>query len=210
MRFLIILTFLAAACSGDDDSMPMIETDAGGEQDTSTGEDQDAAGPEYPCEYPGPPYMTGEGRTFEPFTLNQCDGTSYDFVNQEFCDSSMTVISIAAGWCQPCIIESTQLTEQITERFRDDGVRVIQILVQNEMFLEPTPEFCVNWVERFGLTNIELLDPAQLTNIYFPSDSLPATIIVDREGIIRFRENGATEGLISLRTKIEQLLAEQQ
>jgi len=200
------------ALSCDDDGTPPPESDAGmvgGGMDAGTTPEVDA-GPvtDFPCDYPSAPYGTAEGRKLEPFSLQQCDGTNYDFVNEEFCESSLTVISIAAGWCAPCIQESMQLTEQITERYREDGVRVIQILVQREDFSEPTLSFCNQWVTRFGLTNVELIDPTQITNIYFPDNALPSTIIVDSEGTIRFRENGASDGLITLRARIEQLLEE--
>ena len=103
--------------------------------------------------------------------------------------------------------ESSELTDRVTEAYRDRGIRVIQILTQDEDYAAPTLGYCEAWVSRFGLTNIELIDPAQVTGIYFPDNSLPSTIIVDSEGVIRFRENGATEGLVSLTSKLDELLA---
>ena len=85
---------------------------------------------------------------------------------------------------------------------------MIQIITQDPEFRAPTLEFCQQWVDRFGLTNVEVIDPDQITNIYFPDNALPSTIIVDEEGTIRYRENGASDGLISLRAKIDELLAE--
>ncbi|MEM9071211.1 MAG: redoxin family protein [Myxococcota bacterium] len=213
---------LALASCGDDDGAVMCDLAADGtcpagcptdpdcvpSEDSGTGGTDSAT--DFACDYPTGPYGTRAGRILEPFTLDQCDGTSYSFVNEDFCDPShrLTVISIAAGWCMPCIIESQQLTEEITERYRADGVRVIQILTQDQNFREPTQDFCSTWVERFNLTNVELIDPAQITNIYFPDNALPSTIIVDSTGTIRFRENGAADGLLSLRSKIEEFLAE--
>lgn len=198
-----------AGCDDDD-----TESDAGADAGTDTGltvdtgPGVDAGDGMYPCAYPDAPYGTRAGRMFEPFTLNTCDGTPYDFVNADFCDPShtMTVISIAAGWCPPCIAESMQLTEEITERYRADGVRVIQILTQTEDYMAPDGAWCDAWVDRYNLTNVELIDGEQITGIYFPDGVLPSTIIVDNTGMIRFRENGATEGLISLRAKIEEVL----
>lgn len=206
------LALTMVACGGDDrggegdpDSGAVDAGGSDGDGGTGTGEDGSAA---MACDAPPAPYGSLVGRKLEPFTLQQCDGTDYSFYNDEYCDSTLTVISIAAGWCPPCIRESSELTERVTEAYRDRGVRVIQILTQDEEYRAPTLEYCQNWVDRFGLTNIELIDPTQITQIYFPGNSLPSTIIVDDEGTIRFRENGATEGLVSLTNKLDELLAE--
>lgn len=205
-----VLVFALAACGeadrggggGGSDAGPM-EVDAGPEADSGPGVDAGAA-----CTAPESGFGTLVGRKLEPFTLQQCDGTDYSFYNEDWCGSTFTVISIAAGWCPPCIAESRELTDRVTEAYRDSGVRVIQILVQDESYAAPTLSYCESWVDRFGLTNIELIDPEQITQIYFPGNALPSTIIVDREGVIRFRENGATEGLVSLTNKLDELLEE--
>jgi cytochrome c biogenesis protein CcmG, thiol:disulfide interchange protein DsbE len=148
------------------------------------------------------------GRNLRGFTLQDCSGTDYSFYNEEFCEAELTVISIAAGWCPPCITESEELEAEINEVYAGQGVRVIQILTQTADYSAPDLAYCQGWVDRFGLSNVELIDPAQLTGIYFPDNALPSTIIVDREGVIRFRENGATDGLTSLKSGINAVLAD--
>jgi hypothetical protein len=213
MRFfsaLITVGLLAGGCGNDRGGTGTPDSGGGDTAlpDSSTDDvlpgDTDAEG----CVYPDVTYGTLVGRGFEPFTLDQCDGTPFDFVQDGFCDSSMTVISIAAGWCPPCIVESRQLSARITEHYREQRVRVVQVLVQDEDYRAPDLAYCEAWVSRFSLTNIEVIDPAQVTQIYFPDNALPSTIIVDDEGIIQFRENGATDGLTSLRAAIERLLAD--
>ncbi len=220
--FFALLGALAfsTACGDDDtpvedagtDTAPEVDADT---EDSDVGEDADTPdtdpvpdGAMFACDYPAGPYGTSVSHPFEPFTLTQCDGSDYDFVNEEFCssDHKLTLISIAAGWCGPCIEESRVLESNITQRFADDGVRVIQVIIQDQNFAAPTTDYCQTWVDRFGLTNVELIDPAQITNVFFPDGSLPSSIIVDRNGIIRYRENGATDQLVSLVTKIEELL----
>jgi hypothetical protein len=160
------------------------------------------------CGAPPAPYGSSVGTKLEPFTLQRCDGSDYSFYNADYCVAKLTVLSIAAGWCGPCVAETMQLTEQITEPYRDRGVRVIQILSQDQMYRAPTLAYCSDWVDTFGLTNVELIDPAQVTSIYFPGGSLPATVIIDNEGTIRFREYGVSSGLASLRARLETMLAE--
>lgn len=200
-----------AALAGCNNTPPVTPgTDAGPIVMTDTG-------PGDPCAAPTPPatapYGTAAGRSFRDFTLNNCDGSgAYTFYgDNEWCepDHRLTVVSIAAVWCVPCQMESAQLTANVTEPYRDRGVRVVQILVQDLSGGDATMTDCTNWVTRFGLTNTELLDPGgEVTNIYFPDNALPSTIIIDEEGIIRFYENGASVGLATLTATIESLLAE--
>ncbi len=181
----------------------MITADAG--MDTSD------SGPA--CTYPDSGYGTLVGYKFAPFTLPQCDGTSYDFVDgdgsgaHDFCSSTLTVVSIAAGWCHPCQLESSMMTDLITTPYADKGVRVIQVLVQDPSGNAPSQSFCDSWVSTYGLTNVELRDADGVTQRYFPDNSLPSTIIVDGDGVIQFRENGETDGLTSLKAKLDMLLA---
>jgi hypothetical protein len=170
----------------------------------------DDAGPVDMCMAPDGPYGTAVGRRLEPFELMTCSGELFRFYDEEWCDPALrlSIINIAAGWCGPCILESRQLTDEITEPYRSRGVRVIQILVQTEDYSAPDGAYCQDWVDTFRLTNIELYDPTQITEIYFPDGVLPSTIIVDQEGTIRFRENGASMGLVSLKARLDALLAE--
>jgi len=148
------------------------------------------------------------GRNLSGFTLQDCSGADYTFYNEDFCEAEVTVISIGAGWCRPCIIESMQLEEEINDFYAGQGVRVIQILTQTEDYSAPDLAYCENWVTRFGLSNVVLIDPATLTDIFFPDGVLPSTVIVDRDGVIRFRENGASDGLLSLKSAIDSVLGD--
>jgi hypothetical protein len=171
-----------------------------------------------PCAAPIPPatapYGTSAGRSFRPFTLENCDGSGpYSFYgDNQWCEPThrLTLISIAAVWCVPCQMESALLTDAITEPYRDRGVRVIQILVDGRTRGGgAVMADCTGWVSTYGLTNVELLDSGGAeTGRYFPSGSLPSTIIVDDEGIIRFYEDGVRVGLTTLTATLDALLAE--
>ena len=201
-----------AACGGDDDGGgggPGPTPDAGPMVTPDTG-----PGMEFSCAYPPAPYGASTGRTFESFTLTNCaDGTPFSFYNEDYCSGSvLTVVSIAAGWCGPCRLESAMLEEHINQVYGPMGVRVIQIVVQTDDYSAASIEYCQDWVDTYGLSNIELTDPFGMTQRYFPDNSLPSTLIIDHrpghEAEIRFRENGVSDGLISLRAKLDELLAE--
>lgn len=165
-----------------------------------------------------PPYGTLVGRSFSDFTLNDCNGTPHEFYAEGYCraEHTFTVISIAAGWCMPCQYESSQFTDTIVNQYGPRGVRLIQILVQDPDHNPPGGAFCNQWVNTYNLTvtpnaagvgNYELLDPAQITNAFFPDNALPSTIIIDSEGVIRYYEDGTTESLAGLTAKLDCLLA---
>lgn len=197
---------VASACNSSDP--PAGGTDAGvdaGSLDVDAGEGVDGGG--LSCMYPPAPYGTRVGAKLEPFTLPQCDGTPYAFANEDFCAARFTVISIAAGWCMPCRYEASALTATVTEPYRDRGVRVIQVLVQDDEYRAADGAFCDGWVSMYGLTNIELTDADGTTQIYFPGGSLPSTIIVDSTGTIVWRENGVAMWLGTLTAKLDMLLA---
>jgi hypothetical protein len=185
--------------TADVDMGPVVETDAGPVETISC---QDRV--------PTEGFGATPGRNMEPweFPLQQCDGTEYTFYNEAFCEAEVTVINIAAGWCGPCILESDQLEEEINAVYGPMGVRVIQILIQTNDRAAPDLAYCEDWVDRFGLSNTQLIDPAQLTGIFFPDNALPSTLIIDNQGVIRFRENGASDGLTSLKFAIDEVLGD--
>ena len=151
-----------------------------------------------------------EGRHLEDFTLPQCDNTDYQFYGADFCspEHTLTVISIAAEWCAPCQAESAMLTDYISRPYASRGVRLIQIIIQDRDYGPPTLELCDRWVTRYNLTdNIELIDPNGVTSGAFPSGSLPSTVIVDETGTIIYREDGASDMLVTLRAELDRALA---
>lgn len=167
-----------------------------------------------------PSFGTVVGRSFAEFRspLLDCNGGSHVFYDQAYCalGTTFTVVSIVAGWCHPCQTQSALLTNDIVHAYGPHGVRVVQLLVQDSAYNPPSGTFCNRWVSNNGLTvtppsgfasgNYELLDPTQITNIYFPDGALPTTLIVDDHGVIRYTEAGAGPDLSSLTTELDSLL----
>ncbi len=208
---LIVGALVALAGCGDDDATDGTDVSDVPGMDMGTPMDEDLGTPDaLSCQDRVPTSGFGAipGRNLSGFTLQDCSGADYSFYNESFCENQLTVISIAAGWCPPCIAESMQLEAEINDFYAGQGVRVIQILTQTADYSAPDLAYCQGWVDRFGLSNVELIDPAQLTGIFFPDNALPSTIIVDSQGVIRFRENGASDGLTSLKSAIDEVLGD--
>lgn len=200
----ILITIAALTCAAG--CKPSAETD-GGITLPDAGPQEDA-GPS--CGDPGSGYGTSVGTNFSPFTLPRCDDSPFEFYGEQegFCDATFTVVTMAAGWCQPCRLEAQQTQAQLVEAYADQGVRVVVAVIQDNDYAAPDAEFCQGWVDQYGLTNPVVYDVAQETGIYFPAGSLPANLIVDSRGVIRHREYGVSESLQTIRAKLDQLLAE--
>lgn len=188
--FLSLLGLCAAACAAPGDIAPM----------------SDAVGS---CGGASVPLGVSEGMGFAPMVLEQCDGAPYVFYGDDegYCRSRLTVISIAAGWCAPCIRETAELEAAIVDRYGPDGVRVVQVLVEDADYRETSPSYCASWRDRFELTQVPVLrDPAGSVLPYYDG-SLPATLIVNDAGVVVHREVGASEGLETLAAALDELTA---
>ncbi len=161
--------------------------------------------------YPAGPYGSRVGALFRPFTLTACNRTgeeaTWDFAGPDFYENDLTIISIAAVWCVPCQRESGQIQEQIIERYAGMRVRFVQILVQNADYSAITPASCRSWATRYNIPTPQLMDPMFITQPFVPMTAFPGNIIVDRCGRIRWREYGSDTGLTSIRTAIDDVLA---
>lgn len=179
------------------------------------------AGPTCANTVPTSGFGTRVGSKFADITLNDCDGNPHSFYDtttsnpvQSYCTNTVTVVTIAAGWCHPCNLEADQLQAMLIDPYGPRGVRVIQVLTQDDNFHVPTGSFCQQWLTRTNgwpssagywspgdsaanhvisaTDHLTLLDPTGLTQIYNPADSIPATVIVDGDGVIQLRFNGTS------------------
>lgn len=200
---LVLLALAGFAGCGDD--TPAGTPDAGIAVDL--GDVDSGGGLSCQANVPTTGFGTRVSAKFRPLTLNRCDGTPYSIYNEDFCSPTrFTILSIAAGWCNPCRLETAQFPA-LNAEYSPQGVRLVQVMFQDESYGAASGAYCQSWVDEYGLTNVELNDPTQMTQIYFPTGSLPATLIIDDTGTIVFREYGTTDGLTSLRAKLDELLA---
>lgn len=212
MRSVVVAFTLAALAltgCGSDTTTPAAQPDAATADATTNVDaavDAPAADTGPARTYPAGPYGSRTCARFEPFTLNQCDGTPWNFAQDDFFTSTATVVIIGAGWCVPCQMEARQIESELGP-YRERGVRIVQVLVQNPDRTAITPAFCNTWVNRYGLTIPELMDPQQTLQPYYPGLAFPGNLIVDGRGVIRYRAYGTETGLTAIKAALDDVLA---
>jgi len=171
---------------------------------TNTG---DAAVGQQCAEPPHPNPGSNIGTDFENVTMPYCDGTTFNFYQNEFCSNQLTLIILSAGWCGPCQQEAMQLEEAIVGPYAG-RVRVVTVYGQNVNRTPATGVECQRWKDRYGLSSHMVFDPNSVMQRVFPNQAYPSTLIVDRMGRIQAREYGSSQGLQNLKNELDRLLGQ--
>jgi len=185
----------------------VLEADAGaGEGDAPSVLDAPSA-----CTAPTAPYGAAVGDTFAGFNLPRCGGEPYVFYEGGYCEAehTATVVIFSALWCTVCQSESSRVDEEITDPYGARGVRVVQVLVDGTTpgrAVDATG--CQDWDDTFELDAEVLYDTDDLTFVHYPEATFPVTLVVDADGVIRFRDVHGGAGLSGLAAALDSVLAE--
>jgi peroxiredoxin len=93
------------------------------------------------------------------------------------------VINFWATWCPPCRREIPDLVEAYKE-LKGEGLEILGLSVD-----ETTAPALLDWTRKNGMNYPIALATREIVAAYEPGDFIPATIIVDRKGNIRFRQS---------------------
>ncbi len=120
--------------------------------------------------------------------------------------AELTLVNVGARWCQPCIEETETLDSEIFAPFCGRGLRVVQLMFQDEESERATSLFCNEWRSQFQLNFPVLYDPLFTANQYFESvqAETPLNFLVSPSGEILYKEVGTPAG--DLATRIDTLL----
>src|SRR5512143_705703 len=91
------------------------------------------------------------------------------------------VINFWATWCPPCRREIPDFIEAYKE-LKGEGLEILGVSVD-----EATAPALLDWTRKQGINYPIALATPEMVTAYEPGDFIPATIIVDRKGNIRFR-----------------------
>jgi peroxiredoxin len=114
--------------------------------------------------------------------LTDIAGSTVSLANHK---GDVILLNTWATWCPPCRREMPDL-EAFFHTHADEGFILLGVNVGEEK------DIVVQFVDTFHLTFPILLDPDESTMRALNSFSLPHSIVIDREGIVRFAWSGAT------------------
>ena len=97
----------------------------------------------------------------------------------------VVVLNFWATWCTPCRIEMPSF-EKLYRRYRSEGVTVLAITLDKN-----SENKIKSFVDEYGLSFPILLDEKGEVERLYPSMTIPFTYIIDRQGRIVARVDGA-------------------
>jgi protein-disulfide isomerase/uncharacterized membrane protein/peroxiredoxin len=130
--------------------------------------------------------------------LNDVDGNP---VSLDDFDGQVTLINFFASWCSPCRKEFPHLVDY-ADRYASRGLRVIGVGV------DTNESSSIRFAEQFDTNFLVLTDPENRVKGDYLVYTMPATFLVDREGVIRRQFFGfaGPEQEAEFREAIEELL----
>jgi cytochrome c biogenesis protein CcmG, thiol:disulfide interchange protein DsbE len=97
----------------------------------------------------------------------------------------VVLLNLWATWCVPCRTETPYLQSLFEER-RDEGFRIVGISLDTGNAADQVAAF----VEEYGVTYTILHDPQMRGMDLYQILGLPATFLIDREGVLRWMRYG--------------------
>ena len=116
------------------------------------------------------------------YTTVSLAGDSVSLAQQK---GKVVLLNIWATWCHPCRDEIPELRE-IHKRYRDRGLELIGVSVDTD----GTDETIRTFMKDFQMTFPIWRDPDERISTQFLAVGVPATFLIDKEGILRWRKTG--------------------
>jgi peroxiredoxin len=119
------------------------------------------------------------------FTLRSAEGGNLRLAEQR---GRVVLVNFWATWCGPCKVEMPHLS-RLYEKYRSAGFVLLGINIDED------PKQAVALATRMGLKFPVLLDTDKAVSRRYALDSMPATVIVDRDGKVRHVHRGYRDGM---------------
>ena len=115
----------------------------------------------------------------------------------------VVLLNVWATWCHPCRDEIPEL-QAVHERYRGRGLELVGVSVDAEGAHDQIRAF----MTEFRMTYPIWLDPDERISTQFLVVGVPATFLIDRAGVLRWRKTGPVQpGDTTLTQTIERALA---
>jgi len=124
------------------------------------------------------------GQKAPDFTLKNTQGENLSLAEQR---GKIIVINFWASWCAPCRKEMPVL-QKFHEKYNDLGVSVWGVNVEQEN------QAGRNFLKGLDLTFPIFFDQSNTISATYQVKAMPSTVIVDRDGLVRYVFRGYKEG----------------
>ena len=143
--------------------------------------------------------ITVDGQEAPPLVLNDINGDSIDLSQFR---GKWVFAHFWASWCGPCRQEMPEL-EQIQQRYSQLGFTVFGVNVEQDR------KMADKVLRDIPVSFPILFDDTNAVSELYGVDAMPATVLVDRNGVIRHMHRGYTPGMEALyEQQIRQLIRE--
>ena len=98
---------------------------------------------------------------------------------------TVVLFNIWATWCHPCRAEIPEL-RALHEKYRSRGLELVGVSVD----ADGTDDAIRSFMQEFRMTYPIWRDPDERVSTRFLAVGVPATFLIDRDGVLRWRRTG--------------------
>jgi peroxiredoxin len=136
-------------------------------------------------------------KTAPEFALKDSNGQTVHLTDYK---GKVVLLDFWATWCGPCKVEIPWFIE-FEQQFKDRGFAVLGVSMDEDGWDAVKP-----YIEDHKINYRVMLGNEQVSDIYGGLDSLPTTLLIDREGKIASVHIGLSRGKEEFRDDIDHLL----
>ena len=118
------------------------------------------------------------------FSLHSMSGPNMRLQDQR---GRVVMVNFWATWCAPCRQEMPQLN-RLYQKYRSAGFVLLGVNVDDD------PSKAAEVATKLGVTFPVLLDPEKNVSKLYDLSTMPSTVIIDRDGKVRYLHRGYLAG----------------